>query len=284
MRSLLILLILIGCGNEDYQVPRYRIITTNNIDQFVSNAQAPGDCLPNKLNVVAGEVNTTDFLSSVKLITYDGAYNICTAGLLNSNQLITAGHCLFDAKSANIDFGYIQLKVSSWRVFPKYTGLINGLLNIDGTDVAVIDLTPEEVVLFKRYIKYDMYGSDQLSIPKISDSSPIVGNCFTWIGYGINKLDQQKSPDGLRRIGSNVITGIVNNNNLKVFYNTIERDSISNKYSATFGKGDSGGPIYNSSGDVIGVVSSSESDLNYQDSYIVDITNSEVREFLERNK
>jgi len=290
MRSLLILLILIGCGNDNSPVPRYRIITTNNIDQFVSNTQLPGDCLSNKLNVVAGEINSTDFLSSVKIRTYDDDsvyYGVCTAGLLNGNQLITAAHCLFDTKQVKIDFGYIQLEVFSWRVFPKYSGMVNDRINIDGTDVGVIDLTPEEVIVFKRYIKYDMYGNprkDSLFVSKISDKSPIIGNCFAWIGYGRNKLGQQNSTDGLRRIGSNVITGIVNNNNLKVFYNTIERANVLNKYSAIFGKGDSGGPVYNSSGDMIGIVSSSGDDLNYQDSFIIDITNNEVREFLERSK
>lgn len=234
--------------------------------------QSAEECLPAaQLNVLQGELDEITHPSSVRIFPVkNGAYGICTAGVIGANTLITAGHCLEGVDSVLVEILGVKIMTTKWRIHPNFQYNQTILENsFTASDVAIIELPSQ----FNLAVPAAPIGSETIK----------AGECFSWVGYGRNDVTSNANTDGKRRIGANVITRVATSGSTPVPYSHTERSDMTSNASAVFGKGDSGAPVYNKEGEIIGVVSVTATYGNKDafNSIIADVTNEQTRAFIE---
>lgn len=186
--------------------------------------------------------------------------SICTGTFIAHNLLLTAAHCLtgntyvLGHPSVRADgtldvFVNPNTKALEAIKHPDYVGGRSHIEQWKYTDVGVIRFadqsqTPDRIA--------------QLADPH--SEKPRVGDRVTIIGYGRNDLIAEKGQN-VKRMGTNKIDGInLSSGRITIQGIGVEGMSASDSENAIVGQGDSGGPVYNSAGKVIGIVSTNNAD------------------------
>jgi hypothetical protein len=172
----------------------------------------------------------------------DGHKSLCTGTFIRDDVLLTAAHCVRSLKE--ISFGPTveslgkedRIRALSWTANPAFNPQ-GGPLSELPNDVAVV-----------RFPK----GSFTGAVASIGQTAPTAGQTISVVGYGATKFDpkdvEKVEGIGQRSMGTAVI-GSVNSDSLE--WIVYEGDSSS----ALILQGDSGGPIYSSSGELVGIIS-----------------------------
>ena len=236
--------------------------------------QAAEECLPAaQLNVIQGELDEVTHPSTVKIYpSRNGVSGVCTAGVIGSNKLITAGHCLEGADSVFIQMDGFKIMATKFRIHPNFQYNQDKLeFSYPTSDIGVIELPSQ----FNLAIPEAPLGSDHIK----------AGECFSWVGYGRNIATSDANTDGKRRIGANVVSRLMTINSTPVPSSRTKRTDMTSNAAASFGRGDSGAPVYNKDGEIVGLVSMT---ITYGDhesfeSVIADTTNEQTRAFINGN-
>jgi len=238
------------------------------------------DCLPKALQVVAGSVSYSAFTANVHLwVNGSKGWKMCTAGFIRDNRLITAAHCLKGATEVIIKLEYSNVHADSWEIHPEDAGEDQSVA-ATATDVGIISLSIETVAAYKQAALAVAAKPPAIGVVGTQRVKP--GECFAWAGYGRHLMDDGIAPDGVRRVGANLVrSGMPYKTSYYTLYSQISPDKVINDHTAMFGSGDSGAPIYNIKGEVIGVVSATYTDgPRINTSLFADVTNEKMRSFI----
>jgi V8-like Glu-specific endopeptidase len=287
MRIIALLVFLCACGQGPLTTEgSYVIIGNGNNDipvaaDYTDDVQATAsNCLPKTLQVVAGSVNYSSFRGNVRLLIKGTAGGkLCTAGFIRDNRLITAAHCLKGATEVIIELEYANVYAESWEIHPDDAGE-NQSVASTATDVGIISLSNETVIWYKQAASDVNATPPAIGVVGTQRVQP--GECFAWAGYGKHLLDDGVGTDGVRRVGANLVrSGISYKTGYYASYSQISPAKVINDHTAMFGSGDSGAPIYNVKGEVVGVVSATYTmgSLVFA-SIFADVTNEKMRSFI----
>jgi len=188
----------------------------------------------------------------VSLITkyQDGSEGGCTGTFLGDNVVLTASHCTENTATGSVELAdgtKAVAMVRGWTVEDKkedQAATENGVefelswakhLNRKSRDIAVL--------IFP--------SGTSSSWRNIAPTPPKVGDTITIAGYGKTSFNQDDSPDGNVRYGSNRIDFL--KDGLLIFESAAGTHPTAGQDS-TNGQGDSGGPVLYEEG-VVGVIS-----------------------------
>jgi integrase len=180
----------------------------------------------------------------------------CSATFIGPNTILTAAHCLYakdivylvkeffktDSMGKKSLYSIRQKPVLSWKTMPGYVNnnkTFTGIAPIVN-DIALIQVSQEDGIS---------------SWAEISSSGPSLCDEVNWIGYG-STSHQDNRALGLRKIGKNEIETIEHESGRSVimFQSRSEGETPNESQS---GSGDSGAGLFNSNGELVGVVNAS---------------------------
>ncbi|TVY31787.1 Trypsin [Lachnellula subtilissima] len=202
-------------------------------------------------DIVGGTLATSGEFPYIVSLSQSGSH-FCGGVLVNSKTVITAGHCSVDTSASSVKVragtltwasGGTQVSVSSILVNPDYTTNSDG---VPDNDVAVWHLStaiPTSSTI--GYATLPAQGED-----------PATGSTLTVAGWGTTSESASSLPAALRKVNVPVISRA----SCQAEYSTA--DVTTNVFCAGLaagGKdscsGDSGGPIIDSTGVLVGLVS-----------------------------
>jgi V8-like Glu-specific endopeptidase len=217
---------------------------------------------------------------------------LCTGAWVSKTQVLTAAHCLRNRKEARIVkpgifnalFGYKTLASStrlSWH--PGYRRSQDVAF-----DLGVIEFSPAELARL-----------GDVAVVAITAKQPVVGAEITMVGYGNDTIDKElvfgemrQSGQGPLRAGVNTIGALGPGHFVFRGYpsrQAAEANELAAGHQVSAASGDSGGPILDAAGQLLGVVSAGQpirsgfDQVVQVESLAVDLTSAGAREFLRQH-
>lgn len=188
-----------------------------------------------------------------------GSIGGCTATLISKEAVLTAGHCVCEP-----DGFTTELTCNTTRSFT-----FDNVLPVGSTvrqDVTI----PADVIVHPDYNRVSWLGNDyailRLRTPadqvvrvtpmRAASALPSIGQTHTMVGYGGFGPSCASGGDGTKRRGSSVLDGVTS------FASPGGKTLVYNDTNIGSCPGDSGGPVINASGQVVGVASSADFNTN----------------------
>lgn len=214
---------------------------------------------------------------------------LCTGAWVSPHKILTAAHCLKGKSDARIVeprtlsalFGYKTLAIAKRLVWNKQYQRPDDIAH----DLGVLDFSGA-----------DLSSLAGTSIVSIADKPPKAGDEVTLVGFGNNLIDKQLSMGSLQQSGQGPLRAGVNNIDkvlaghfvLRGFLSRreAENNNVDAGFDAGAAAGDSGGPVLDASGQVVGVISAGQpvvrdfDQVTAVDSMVVDLTSAAARDFL----
>lgn len=174
--------------------------------------------------------------------TATGGDRICTGTLISPYVVLTAKHCVFEEQP---DGTYLEAAPNRFLV----------LVSDDVTELGAVDLEIPLEVRYpgRRYTRADLGGDDIAAIlmPRafefplgyVAPESPAVGDTLTVVGFG-RTISETEGDVGRKYVGTTTV-------------DFVGTEIICTGPSRTCA-GDSGGPAFDSRGDIVGVVSAGD--------------------------
>ena len=178
------------------------------------------------VKIINGDSAFANFpaVKKIRIHLKDGKKGMCTGFFISDSVMLTAAHCLIDAKKVSIDKTlWPDTKAISWQINDSYEPQ-KGTLASFQQDIAIVNFP-------------DRTSDKWLTISK---TPPKARSKFTMVGFGTNdpmaSIGYGGSEGGAKRSGQNQIRCV--NQNLYLS----EKVGIGEKGSAVSAQGDSGGP------------------------------------------
>lgn len=217
------------------------------------------------LKILGGKLDNSGFKSTVLLNLKNGA--TCTGTFIKPKIVLTAAHCVEAAGNGSIRITDRSPRSGSLKLDVKTDDFKQPSSVDDSNDVALL------------YLK----ENPKWPVSKIAKSSPKAGDPVTLVGYGRTDWGVDDSAQETRKSGKNVIEKV--DEDIIV----VSADQISSTTAIT-DAGDSGGPLLNKKGEIIGVVSrGTENPLNNgnkafskyeKKTFFINVTSGKGRDFL----
>lgn len=249
---------------------------------IISCGQSPDS---SSLRVTNG-IDTPDQDLAVVLLRY-GQGNLCTGTYISDRVILTAAHCVQTGDEVEV----VRMQRSEAGV--DFTVLARSLATLAHPDYK----RPENVASDLGLIKMPAASSKHWS--NIAQRGAAVGDAVRMVGFGHNYINQYtdayqmvEKGAGEKRSGTNTIATTVDGSlRFKGFISPREAgdkgESVGNKVG--IGGGDSGGPLFNQSGELVGVASAQNPEwgewesIRSMESVFVDLTNPSARDFLQKS-
>lgn len=204
-------------------------------------------------------------VKKIRIHLKDGKKGICTGFFISDSVMLTAAHCLTDAKKVSLDKTlWPDTKAISWQINDAYDPQ-KGTLASFQQDIAIVNFP-------------DRTSNHWLTISKVP---PKAGSKFTMVGFGTNdpmaSLGYSSNGGDAKRSGQTKISCV--NQNLYLS----ETVFIGEKGPAVSAPGDSGGPAI-ANGEVFGVIVGNHSNLasGTFHSFIISLYSTAASDFLRK--
>lgn len=260
-----------------------KVSTAASLSIILTACGVESDSIHSNLDVTNGiEISEETYASVVLLVSVtEEGQSICTATFVNDQQVVTAGHCVYDLDPNEPSLYYVHLneqgegeysvKAKSFAINPDYDMTVNN--GVNPQDLAVVTF-PEDTAP---------------AVSQISFKTPAVGSELTIVGYGNNRNYMEEngklsgSGAGTKRVGDNILRA--NSSGFLSFYGLPEANGVveAGEQSAS-ASGDSGGPMIVGNR-LVGVtsgggLSQGSGDSLIKVSHYVDLNSPESRRFL----
>ncbi|MCX6109766.1 MAG: trypsin-like serine protease [Proteobacteria bacterium] len=201
------------------------------------------------VKVIGGSEDYTTNPAAIGLLMTGGMGTfLCTGAVVRDDLVVTAAHCIVDFKSkvvkpffdlsddANSPALFQRgLSSSSFLVFPTYSAANTALISLN-SDIAFI--------VFPKGTFADYPQA------KFASQGVAVGDVVTMVGYGQTAFhDHGSNPQKKRFSGTNQVAEI----NHSVADAILLKSAVLSETTAATGQGDSGGAVFNTSGEIIGI-------------------------------
>lgn len=245
--------------------------------------------LPSKSGVkmLGGKEDMTSYPATVAVGIYTGNklfLELCTGTFIRDDLLLTAAHCAVDPGGAVTSIGFApdyaslggggKVQATGWTPHPGYVSKSAGGIALT-SDIMIV-----------RFPKGTYTGA----IPTIGKSPPTVGEAITMVGYGATKVDpnNQNAYDnmGPRKVGQNTVAQLLaENEGQAITWNRLAEGGGAAEPAGAL-QGDSGGPVYNSKGELVGLlraqgINSDASGKKIQTTFAVNLNFSSIASFLQ---
>jgi V8-like Glu-specific endopeptidase len=197
----------------------------------------------------------------------------CTGTIVRHDLLLTAAHCFLEGAENEV-FPYQNLEAEGDLVGIESRG-VKSSLYVTHPDYKYVNRRIQTSYL-KADVAFVIFGKNAFAQwPKplvISKSAPKAGDPVKLIGYGQGNYIKDERKQGIRRSGMSSVSLIATNfsNAISIFHSWNGEDP-----EPQFG--DSGGPILNENGEILGVLSGGIGHSDY-----VNLNDKGIKAFIER--
>ena len=204
------------------------------------------------------DIPESEFAATVLLgIKVEQGNAICTGTFVNDHQIITAAHCVegqdpedpqvFWAVTEDVegqDKPRMVLKAKATNLVQNPDYSISRQNGVNNQDIAVVNFEPNTAPAFVT----------------LSADAPVKDDGITIVGYGVSEYhvgedgEEIRLGSGTKRVGSNKVFQ-AKDGMIEFFGVAAPREDVEQGTWCASGKGDSGGPMYNVQGELVGITS-----------------------------
>ena len=230
--------------------------------------------------IVGGEKSLeSQYPSVIKMVVDEdptsGAQKICTGVVITHRTVVAASHCIKRAQqSGENNFKFVKVASPANRA-----RLPRSVMQVYTYDEPLsLDMIPE------NYIPLDLavldFGQNAFHLPtypKLAKKTPQAGESVTLVGFGATSFRSDGGSPGEQRFGKNRLETY--DATKGVIYVTGDTDGTQGALAAP---GDSGGPLFNRDGELLGIGSALLIEGEQVTNFFVDLTSRTSRILLER--
>ncbi len=237
-----------------------------------------------EVKIVGGEAaRRGDFPAVVKLILDPGTETIhpkiCTGIIINHRTVLAAAHCVQTKKTAQkVSYSRISVEGSVTREKREITAQRIVTFS-DG--ISQEKIMTHAVVLDLAVLDFGTNAFALAKYPKIGRRAPTLGDQVTLVGFGATTFDEENDQTiGELNTGTNTVRKYNPQDGYIQLTGTLRDDGTPT--GALAGPGDSGGPLLDSAGNIIGIGSGFKVEGNTVSNYYVDLTSEEAKSLIGR--
>lgn len=202
--------------------------TTSSSNVLVTNPQGAGNLYPEVVELIADLA--------------DGMNARCSGTFIEEDTVLTAAHCLFDHRGQAVRRLVYQAANGT-----EYPGTLYPSREYSPSG-SMIDRVTSDLGL----VRFDRRLATKIAT--IAKKEPVKGDAITLVGYGVTDL-LTETGDGDKNYGRNEVQLVKENVLYLAGFSDDKIPGVQQGVASVSGPGDSGGAIFNASGELIAVIS-----------------------------
>lgn len=237
-----------------------------------------------QLNIVGGEAVQANEYPSVVKLTVESATSqtppkFCTGVIISHRTVLAAAHCIKrrspGANGGNFHFVAVEAGATRAQLAVK------SALAITYKEPLGVSTIPENhVSLDLAVLDFGDHAFNLTSYPKIISRPPVPGENLTLVGFGATSLTEQTTTPGALNKGKNILRGYDPADGYFMVSGRINEQGFPD--GALAAPGDSGGPVFNSHGELMGIGSALDIQSSVVTNYFVDLSSHESQTLIGR--
>ena len=262
LKATILMVMVVGC-----------IVACDQLEMVTQDNSAP--------KIVGGKkAKPNQFPSVVKMVVQpendEEEARICTGVIVSPRTIAAAAHCI-KKRVKDSDETYYKISLE---------GVQQSILKADlavtyGAALANEEIPENHVPLDLALIDFKDAPFSLPSFPKIGSQRPSKEDSVTLVGYGVTEFDAQDRLTGELHYGENNIQDSDAAQGTLLIKGT-KNPGAQGFEGALAGPGDSGGPLFDGRGDIVGIGSALTIEGDDVTNYYVDLTSKESRILIER--
>jgi len=236
------------------------------------------------LMVVGGEaVGTNEYQSVVKLTveaaTATSPEKICTGVIISHRSVLAASHCIKRLATAKDPSAYHFIAVEAGATRTK-TPRKSAFAFTYKEPLGASTIAENHVALDLAILDFGQNAFSLPGYPKIATTPPVPGETVTIVGFGATSLNPRQGTTGFLNKGQNTLTSYDPLKGYIVLSGTLNAQGVPD--GALAAPGDSGGPLFNARGELMGIGSALDLADSVATNYFVDLSSEESQTLIGR--
>jgi V8-like Glu-specific endopeptidase len=237
-----------------------------------------------QVSIVGGQVaSPTEFPSVIKMTVDPGsestAPKICTGVIISHRTVLAAAHCIKQRATGKNSYHFIEIEAGATRA--KIAAKVSYAYTYKeplGKDT----IPDNHVALDLAVMDFGQNTFNLASYPKIATRTQQKGSAVTLVGFGATSFNTESKniSDGSLNFGYNSISEAGTNTGYIKVSGVLGANGL--PQGALAAPGDSGGPLFNEAGELVGIGSGLSIVGNRVENYYVDLTSRESKVLIGR--
>lgn len=237
-----------------------------------------------ELSIVGGETTGVNEYPSVVRLTVEEATpstpeKICTGVIISPRTVLAAAHCIkkLPQSSPNGSYHFVSVEAGATRT---RVGINSAFAVTYKEPLGVTKIPENHIALDLAVLDFGQNAFQLAAYPKIASRPPAPGESLTLVGFGATSFTEGKGTTGVLNKGKNVLKVYDEEDGYIMLSSYL--DAQGNPEGALAAPGDSGGPLFDSRGDLIGIGSALDLGTSGATNFFVDLTSFESKTLLGR--